>query len=36
VLREPVSIGRAVVAIIADPTGAPVGVAQWLEQEARP
>ncbi len=33
VLFEPVSLGRAVVAIIADPTGAPVGVAQLLDQE---
>jgi len=33
VLREPVSIGRAIVAIIADPTGAPVGIAQLLDQE---
>ncbi len=36
VLREPVSIGRAVVAVIADPTGAPVGVAQLEATEARP
>lgn len=28
VLREPVSIGGAVVAVLADPTGAPVGIAQ--------
>ena len=34
VLREPVSIGRAIVAIIADPTGAPIGIAQLLDQEA--
>ncbi len=35
VLREPVAIGRAVVAVIADPTGAPVGVAQF-DTEDRP
>jgi predicted enzyme related to lactoylglutathione lyase len=35
VLFEPVSLGRAVVAIIADPTGAPVGVAQLHDQEAQ-
>jgi hypothetical protein len=35
VLREPVSLGRAIVAIIADPTGAPVGVAQLLDTEAQ-
>jgi predicted enzyme related to lactoylglutathione lyase len=35
VLREPTSIGRAVVAVIADPTGAPVGVAQLDDAEAR-
>jgi predicted enzyme related to lactoylglutathione lyase len=35
VLVEPVSLGRAVVAIIADPTGAPVGVAQLLDEEAQ-
>jgi predicted enzyme related to lactoylglutathione lyase len=29
VLREPVDVGGAVVAVIADPTGAPVGVAQF-------
>lgn len=34
VLREPVSVGRLVVAIVADPTGAPVGIAQLNEQEA--
>jgi hypothetical protein len=33
VLRAPVSLPRAVVAIIADPTGAPVGVAQLLGGE---
>jgi hypothetical protein len=36
VIREPVSLGRVVVAIIADPTGAPVGVAQLLGQETQP
>ena len=35
VLREPVSMGRAVVAVIADPTGAPVGIAQ-IDAEVRP
>jgi hypothetical protein len=35
VLREPVSMGRAIVAIIADPTGAPVGIAQLLDTEAQ-
>jgi predicted enzyme related to lactoylglutathione lyase len=34
VLREPVSMGRAIVAIVADPTGAPVGIAQLLDPEA--
>ncbi|RPI15998.1 MAG: VOC family protein [Lysobacterales bacterium] len=36
VLMEPRPWERAVVAIVADPTGAPVGVAQLLEQEAQP
>jgi hypothetical protein len=35
VLREPVSMGRAIVAIIADPTGAPVGIAQLFDTEAQ-
>lgn len=35
VVREPVSLGRVIVAIIADPTGAPVGVAQLLDGEAQ-
>jgi len=35
IIREPVSLGRAIVAIIADPTGAPVGVAQLLDQESQ-
>ena len=35
VIREPVSLGRAIVAIIADPTGAPVGIAQLPDQEAQ-
>ena len=35
VLREPSSVGRARVAVIADPTGAPVGVAQLGSPEAR-
>jgi predicted enzyme related to lactoylglutathione lyase len=34
VLREPVDVGGAVVAVIADPTGAPVGVAQLNDTEA--
>jgi hypothetical protein len=34
VIREPVSLGRVIAAIIADPTGAPVGVAQLLDTEA--
>lgn len=36
VLREPVSLGRAVVAVIADPTGAPVGVAEFSASEGQP
>jgi predicted enzyme related to lactoylglutathione lyase len=36
VLREPQAVGAATVAIVADPTGAPVGIAQLPEQEARP
>jgi predicted enzyme related to lactoylglutathione lyase len=36
VLREPVVLKRAIVAVIADPTGAPVGVAQLHDPEARP
>jgi len=35
VIRDPVNLGRAIVAIIADPTGAPVGVAQLLDPEAQ-
>jgi len=35
VVREPVNLGRVVVAIIADPTGAPVGIAQLLDPEAQ-
>ena len=35
VIREPVTLGRVIVAIIADPTGAPLGVAQLLDTEAR-
>jgi predicted enzyme related to lactoylglutathione lyase len=34
VLREPVGMKRAIVAIIADPTGAPVGIAQLPDPEA--
>ena len=33
VLRTPVSLPRAIVAIVADPTGAPVGIAQLLGGE---
>jgi predicted enzyme related to lactoylglutathione lyase len=36
VVREPVTLGRAIVAILADPTGAPVGVAQLVGEEAQP
>jgi predicted enzyme related to lactoylglutathione lyase len=36
VLMDPVALKRAVVAIIADPTGAPVGIAQLNDLEARP
>jgi len=35
VVREPVNLGRVIVAIIADPTGAPVGIAQLLDPEAQ-
>lgn len=35
VIREPVTLGGVIVAIVADPTGAPVGVAQLIDQEAR-
>ena len=35
VVREPVNLGRAIVAILADPTGAPVGIAQLVDSEAR-
>jgi predicted enzyme related to lactoylglutathione lyase len=35
VVREPVNLGRVIVAIIADPTGAPVGVAQLVDTEAQ-
>jgi predicted enzyme related to lactoylglutathione lyase len=33
VLREPVGMKRAIVAIVADPTGAPVGIAQLPDPE---
>lgn len=36
VLREPVAVGRVIAAIIADPTGAPVGIAQLPEPGVRP
>jgi predicted enzyme related to lactoylglutathione lyase len=35
IVREPVNLGRAIVGIIADPTGAPVGVAQLIDAEAQ-
>jgi hypothetical protein len=35
-LREPRSIGDAVVAVIADPTGAPVGVVEFAGTEGQP
>jgi len=35
VLREPADVGGAVVAVIVDPTGAPVGVAQLVGTEAQ-
>jgi hypothetical protein len=34
VLREPVGMKRAIVAVVADPTGAPVGIAQLPDPEA--
>jgi len=36
VLIEPVSLERATVAVIADPTGAPIGIAQLNSQGSRP
>jgi predicted enzyme related to lactoylglutathione lyase len=36
VLFEPTRLPRAIVAIVADPTGAPVGVAQLLNVETQP
>ncbi len=36
VLLEPLDVGRATVAIIADPTGAPVGIVQVPALEAQP
>jgi predicted enzyme related to lactoylglutathione lyase len=36
VLHEPVTVGRAVAAVIADPTGAPVGIVQLSDGEERP
>lgn len=36
VYREPVDIGRAIVAIIVDPTGAPVGIAELQDQGVQP
>ena len=35
VLREPVDVGGPIVAVIADPTGAPFGVAQLVGTEAQ-
>jgi predicted enzyme related to lactoylglutathione lyase len=35
VFREPVDIGRAIVAIVVDPTGAPVGIAQLKDKGAQ-
>ena len=36
VLLQPLSMNLATVAIIADPTGAPVGIVQVSTQEAQP
>jgi predicted enzyme related to lactoylglutathione lyase len=36
VVLEPMSLQQAIVAIVADPTGAPVGVAQLLGQGGKP
>jgi len=36
VVFEPAQLNRSIVAIIADPTGAPVGIAQLPAQEAQP
>lgn len=36
VLYDPTPMGRAIVAIIADPTGAPVGIVQLPAQEVQP
>jgi hypothetical protein len=36
VLHAPAPMGRAIVGIIADPTGAPVGIAQLPAREAQP
>ena len=36
VLLEPIAMNRATVAIIADPTGAPVGIVQVPVPEAQP
>ena len=35
VFRQPVDIGRAIVAIVVDPTGAPVGIAQLKDKGAQ-
>jgi predicted enzyme related to lactoylglutathione lyase len=36
VVMEPVAMNRATVAIVADPTGAPVGIVQVPTPEAQP
>jgi predicted enzyme related to lactoylglutathione lyase len=36
VLLQPLVVGSATVAIIADPTGAPVGIVQIPSREAQP
>ena len=36
VLREPVTVGRAIAAVIADPTGAPIGIVQLPDRETQP
>jgi predicted enzyme related to lactoylglutathione lyase len=36
VVLEPIAMNRATVAIVADPTGAPVGIVQLPAAEAQP
>ena len=36
VVYEPTDLGRAIVAIVMDPTGAPVGIAQLVDHGTRP